>query len=274
MKIVRSGLKQWLTHPLVRGLDVEGASSVRVHRQMIRKKPLLKWLYRRWYRELIPHVRATAALKGPMVEIGSGSGFLDKVIPGVLRTDSVKHPYSDRIVDANQLPFGDGTLRCLFMVNVMHHLEEPARFLAEAQRCLMPGGRVVLVEPHVSPFNRMLCSGVEHYEHINSEVREWKNLSESRMLGANLALPWVIFCRDRAEYEKLFPQLKVIEIRQHTFLAYAVTGGMTFRAFLPVAAVPLLECIEWAASPLMPWLGTTMTVVLEKPGLVYHKDSR
>nr|MBP9733826.1 hypothetical protein [Candidatus Omnitrophota bacterium] len=100
MKLVPNRLRRALVHPLVRDCDVETAESVETHRQMILAKPLLKKVYKKWYRELLPSVQATAHIDGPMVEIGCGAGFLDEVIPEVVRTDAVQHAYSDRQMDA------------------------------------------------------------------------------------------------------------------------------------------------------------------------------
>jgi SAM-dependent methyltransferase len=264
MKLVPNRLRRALVHPLVRDCDVETAESVETHRQMILAKPLLKKVYKKWYRELLPSVQATAHIDGPMVEIGCGAGFLDEVIPEVVRTDAVQHAYSDRQMDALNLQYQDGEVRCLFAVNVLHHLEEPALFLTEAQRCLAPGGRLTVVEPHNGFFNRLLCGSVDHYEYLDGMAVEWKNKSRSRMTEANMALSWIIFCRDREEFSRRFPGLRVAEVTQHTFLAYALTGGMTFRSFLPGWAFSAVAGVEWLMKPFMKSLGTCMTVVIEK----------
>ena len=46
-----------------------------------------------------------------------------------------------------ELPFEDASFDHLLVRDVIHHLEEPARFIAECIRVLAPGGRVDLLEP-------------------------------------------------------------------------------------------------------------------------------
>lgn len=52
--------------------------------------------------------------------------------------------------EIEQLPLADGELDAVCLVLVLHHLADPGRALAEAARCLKPGGRLVVVDlaPH------------------------------------------------------------------------------------------------------------------------------
>lgn len=48
-------------------------------------------------------------------------------------------------IDAEHLPFIDGSIGAILMVATFHHLPEPARALQEMKRVLKPGGLVVLL---------------------------------------------------------------------------------------------------------------------------------
>jgi SAM-dependent methyltransferase len=50
--------------------------------------------------------------------------------------------------DGYDLPFADGSFKVVLLVAVLEHTREPWRLLAEAQRVLKPGGRVVIVVPN------------------------------------------------------------------------------------------------------------------------------
>lgn len=250
--------------PLVKGVDVNHADAVTLHRQIIESKPLLQAAYRRWYRECVPAYEATKHLAGTMIEIGSGAGFLDQVIPGVISTDVVETPFVKKVVNAMELDFPDEDFRAIFLIGVLHHIPFPGKFLAEAQRCLKPGGRLVMVEPSNGFLQRLLGKLTDHYEFFDDTVVEWVNVSAGRMTSANMALPWVIFERDRERFLREFPRLRIVSIRYHTFLAYIVTGGMTYRSFLPTFCVPLVNFTERTFTPLMKHLGTMMTVDLVK----------
>ena len=49
--------------------------------------------------------------------------------------------------DAEVLPFSEGRFDHLVVRDLVHHLEQPAVFVAEAWRVLRPGGRLDLLEP-------------------------------------------------------------------------------------------------------------------------------
>lgn len=255
--------KVWM-HPLANLDRVDDDAVVECHRRIIKSKPLLYRNYLKWYRECLPAFRETGHLSGPMIEIGSGAGFLDEVIPGIIRTDIAASPFTDRVVDAMRMDFADESVRAFFLIGVLHHLPEPGRFIAEAERCLMLGGRLVMVEPNNSWLERVLCRFLDHYEYLDPAAVEWKNKDANRLSHANLALPWIMCIRDRERFDREFRHLKFKSIHYHTFIAYMVTGGMSFRSFLPGFAWPLVAFVEWLAAPFMKHLGTVMTIDLEK----------
>ncbi|MBI5367743.1 MAG: methyltransferase domain-containing protein [Planctomycetes bacterium] len=253
-------VKRYWSQPLSVGVDLDGPGAIAVHRRIIESNPCLQAHYRRWYRECLPAVQETRALPGLLVELGSGAGFLDQVIPGLIKTEPVPSPFAHRVVDAMALDFPDASLRSLFLIAVLHHVPRPAAFLAEAQRCLRPGGRLVLIDAHNSLPQRLLCRVLDHYEYFDATAPDWSNEDRGRMTRANLATAWMIFVRDRARFEREYPGLEIRSIRHHTFLSYILSGGMSYRPFIPPGAVRLCDLLESAARPLMPWLGTAMTI--------------
>ena len=259
-----SFIKNVWQHPLAKGVDVNGGDAIEKHRLILQSKPLLHRHYLRWYRECLPAFKETKDLKGPVVEIGSGAGFLEEMIPGLVKTDVVANPYVSSVMDAMKLDFEDESLRCIFLFGVLHHIPFPGKFLLEAQRCLKPGGRLVMVEPSNNFLQRFLTRFLDHYEYYDDTIEDWVNGSSGRMTQANLALPWVIFIRDRARFEKELPFLKMKVIRYHTFLSYIVTGGMTYRSFLPSFVGPVIDGIENLAAPFMKKLGSAMTFDIVK----------
>jgi len=90
---------------------------------------------------------------GVSVEVGAGPGFFKQTLPSVISTDIVWCPWLDAVADAQKLPFQSSTVANIFGVDMLHHLASPMTFLLEAQRILLPGGRLILVEPWVTPFS-------------------------------------------------------------------------------------------------------------------------
>jgi ubiquinone/menaquinone biosynthesis C-methylase UbiE len=54
------------------------------------------------------------------------------------------------VVDAENLPFKDNSLDGIFMVASLHHLPHPAKAIAEFNRCLKPGGRLLILREPAS----------------------------------------------------------------------------------------------------------------------------
>jgi SAM-dependent methyltransferase len=85
--------------------------------------------------------------------------------------DAVAYDYGRLafLSDVTRLPVRDGSLDVVVSINVLEHVAEPARALAELRRALRPGGRLFLVAPqswplHQAPhdFHRFTRHGLEH----------------------------------------------------------------------------------------------------------------
>jgi SAM-dependent methyltransferase len=250
--------------PLARGVDINAPGTISVHRRIISSKPLLRAAYRHWYQDFVAAVRAAGDGSGPVIELGCGASHLDEYLPGVIKTDVVAHSNVDIALSAEALPFADGSVRAIVALGVLHHLDEPLKCLTEAQRCLVRNGRLVLIEPSGSPLHRFMVRKFHPHEYYDKNVREWRNTTSGRLSAANNALPWIIFVRDREAFERQLPGLRIRSIRPHTFVMYYLSGGLSYRPFVPGALLPLVEVVEVLARPFRPSLGTMMTVEIEK----------
>lgn len=74
------------------------------------------------------------------------------------------HPFSAVCADAHGLPFSDGSATKVFCNQVLEHLNDPARFLAEVGRVLRPGGLALVLSQNAEflaryrfPVQRLLC---------------------------------------------------------------------------------------------------------------------
>src|SRR5260370_17262970 len=87
-------------------------------------------------------------------------------------------------------------------------LANPRRFFREATRCLRVGGRILLIEPWVSTWSRIIYTHL-HHEPFQPDSPDWTIPLSGPLSGANGAMPWIIFERDREQFEARFPHLKV-----------------------------------------------------------------
>ncbi len=232
-------LRGALAHPATRGLALDDPATTARRRAILREKPLLEAIHLEWYRWLAARVPGGA---GVAVELGAGGGFLRELIAGLVTSDVSRGAGAALLADACALPFEGGSLRALAMVNVLHHLPEPERFLAEAVRCLRRGGALLMVEPWLSPWSRFV------YRHLQDEPcapeGEWRFASSGALSGANLALPWILLARDRERFSRRFPELVVDELSPTMPFAYLLSGGVATRWGAPGWSYRALRALE------------------------------
>ena len=88
-----AAIKKIWQHPLAKEIQINGADAISIHHRILKTKPLLRRNYQRWYEECLPAYRETENLKGDVIEIGSGAGFLEEFIPNLIKTDVVANPF-------------------------------------------------------------------------------------------------------------------------------------------------------------------------------------
>ena len=118
------------------------------------------------------------------------------------------------------------------MTNVLHHLPDPRQFFSDALSCVGAGGVIAMIEPWVTPWSRLVYSYV-HHEPFEPEAAEWTFPSAGPLSGANGALPWILFQRDRALFEREFPLWSIELIEPMMPFRYLVSGGVSLRNLAP-----------------------------------------
>ena len=199
------------------------------HRDIILSKKFLKNLYEEWYHVFIneiPHLPS-----GKLVELGSGGGFLKQLEPLVITSDVIQLSWTDMTFSAMEMPFEEEELAGIFMIDTFHHIPSVEIFLSNASKVLKKGGEIIMIEPANSSWGRFIYKNF-HHEPFD-ENGGWHITESGPLTGANGALPWIVFERDRKRFDKLFPELNVVSIRYHTPLRYLVSGGVSFRQFVP-----------------------------------------
>ncbi|UCC39551.1 MAG: class I SAM-dependent methyltransferase [Candidatus Aminicenantes bacterium] len=240
-------LKSLLAHPLTRGLDIDDPHTTALRRKIIQKKNFLRKIYEEWYKTI-----CEALPKGnkPILELGSGAGFLGDFIPNLITSDVFDCPDIMVVLDGCQLPFGDESLSAIVMTDVFHHMQHSKRFFAEASRCVKKGGTIIMIEPWVTPWSRLVYSKL-HHEPFQPKATDWELPQSGPLSGANSALPWIIFERDRTKFEKKYPEWQIQEIKTCMPFRYLVSGGVSLKSFMPGWTFGLWRYLE---NYLQPWM--------------------
>ena len=100
---------------------MELVETLRDHERAWNERPLLRRIYRDWFALMASRL---SDVPGPTVELGAGLARFREVVPDVVETDVEETPWADLVVDAESLPYADGELANIVMLDVFHHLPE------------------------------------------------------------------------------------------------------------------------------------------------------
>jgi SAM-dependent methyltransferase len=220
-------LNRILGHPLTRDLSVDDPRTTMLRRKIIQDKGFLQAIYVEWYETIIKRLSS----REDVLELGSGAGFLQKLLPNVVTSEVFETTDVNIITDACDLPLVDNSLDAIVMTDVFHHIPDVGRFLSEAARCIREGGQIIMIEPWCTPWSEWV------YTHFHPEPflleSDWKIPATGPLSGANGALPWIVFHRDRKLFETLYPQWNINIIEPMMPFSYLLSGGVSLRSLLP-----------------------------------------
>lgn len=232
------------------------------HRGTWQHKPVLRAIYTDFYQRI-----TTACRPGLSLEIGGGSGNLKDFSSQVVSTDIVPTPWLDAAADAQALPFATASFANIVMVDVLHHIEQPRRFLAEAERVLQPGGRIILMEPAITPISWVFY----RFFHPEPVVLKADPLADGPLdpdrepFDANQAIPTLLFGRHKQRLKQTFPNLELVRLERLSLLAYPLSGGFRPWCLIPTASIgPLLNIERMLAPVIGPLMAFRLFAVIEK----------
>jgi len=240
--------------------DLDDPRTTQLHRDIILNTPFLKKVYLYWYKEFEKVVQENP--QGHYLELGSGGGFLKDLIPNLVTSDILPLPYVDKQINAEQLPFENESLNGIFLLNVFHHIPRPYLFLKEAERCLKPNGKIVIIDPANTLFSRCIYKKLHHEpfdENGGLTIDEGKPLSNS-----NQALSYIYFIREKNKFQKNFPHLKILNINYHTTLLYLLSGGVSYYPFVPSFTFGIFNFAEKILKPIQKHTALFQTIIIQK----------
>jgi SAM-dependent methyltransferase len=255
----------WLREPLVNGIDVDGSQRLELHRAMLQRKRMLQAVFAEFHHLFKTLDRELLSGKGMEIELGAGIAPMQESYPDVLATDVVESPQSDRTLDAEAMDLADNSVRTIYGQNCFHHFPHPDRFFRELARVLVPGGGAILLEPYYGPVAAFIFKRLFPTEGFDKAYQSWETPVMGPMKGANQALSYIVFVRDRTEFTRKHSALEIVyQAPVRNYLKYLLSGGLNFRQLLPDCFIESVGWAEKVLSPLNPWIALHHVIVLRK----------
>jgi ubiquinone/menaquinone biosynthesis C-methylase UbiE len=152
------------------------------------------------------------------------------------------------------------------MIDVLHHLNNPVKFLFEADRVLKKTGRVIMLEPFPSPFSLQIYKRY-HPEPFIFDVDYFsKNDLEAKdPWDSNQAIPYLIFFKNADKFYKEFGQkFKIVKKEKLSFILYPASGGFENRQMISDSLITPFKALEKLLSPFKSLLAFRCFIILEK----------
>jgi SAM-dependent methyltransferase len=243
-------LRERLAEPRVLEIDIDGTRRIVAHREVLLAKSGLRRLLRDVYALCVAlDVRHFSGV-GPRVEVGAGSSLFKESSREIISTDIQAARHLDLVADALRLPFRAASIHAVYGIEFFHHLRDPEVFFDELRRILKPGGGCVLIEPYYGLVASQLYRHLFDSEFFDPGQIGWRAPAIGPMRGANQALSYIVFVRDRATFRTKYPDLRIVQsFPLNNYLRYLGSGGVNFRSVLPDALVPLARLAETALIP-------------------------
>jgi SAM-dependent methyltransferase len=216
---------------------------------------LLFW-YHELYRDQFKGFPDPAALS--VLEVGSGTSPLKQFLPNVVTSDVLDLDYLDLVFDCHEIDkldaIRDESLDVITLTNVLHHLKSPIAFLNRAAKKLKSGGKVIATEPFFSFLSTPTFKYL-HHEPVNLRISEpeLKDV-QGPLVSANIALPWLIFFRNRDWLQRLTDKFDLarLSLRPFSALSYMATGGISRKLPVPRSLYRVLFLADLALSRQFP----------------------
>ncbi|MFZ1320177.1 MAG: class I SAM-dependent methyltransferase [Ignavibacteria bacterium] len=234
------------------------------HRKVWDEKKLLREIYSEWYQKIIGDLSMS---EGKTLELGGGGGNFKEFKPDIISADIVDLDWLDMCFDAHEMPFKENEISNIVMIDVLHHLNDPVKFLNESYRVLKSGGRIIMIEPFPSPFSLMVYKRF-HPEPFDLDADFYSEINEDENKDpwdSNQAIPYLLFYKFKNKFDDLFgDKFKFIKKEKFSFVLYPASGGFENKQMIPDFMTGVFKLIEKTLSPFKDLLAFRCYIVLEK----------
>ena len=124
-------LRELLKEPSITGVDIDDDSLLQVHSEILKNKILLRSAFETFYKDMIIQRNQYFNVDGIEIELGSGAGFFKDYNPDLLTSDIRFHQNIDIEINAIDMNLESGSVKCIYGINVFHHLPDIDKFFSE-----------------------------------------------------------------------------------------------------------------------------------------------
>jgi ubiquinone/menaquinone biosynthesis C-methylase UbiE len=115
------------------------------------------------------------------------------------------------VADALNLPFADNSFDCIVTSEVIEHIEEADKFIAELFRCVKPGGKLIITTPYKEIIKYYLCIHCNKPTPVNAHLHSFDEKKLETLYSGN----------DLAGFEwHSFGNKVLLHLRAHVILKF------------------------------------------------------
>ena len=89
-----------------------------------------------------------------------------------------------------------------------------------------------MIEPWNTRWSKFIYTHF-HTEPFDDSAQTWEFSSDNPLYQSNQAVPWIIFERDYAQFEREFPEYKLMDVVPMNPISYLLSGGISMRRLTP-----------------------------------------
>lgn len=243
-------IKEALKEPYVGYEDVEDDNILITQKKILKNKKLVKQVFKNYYFKCMEINKTYFSGEGDIIELGSGTSFINDYFPEVITSDTRRHDSIDLVLDSQKMNLETNSIRAFIGINCFHHFSNPRLFFKELDRVLISNGGCILIEPFYGTLAKFLFNHLHETEYFDMNQIDW-NQDSKNMANANQALSYIIFKRDLNIFKNENPNLDLIlSERINDTFSHIMSGGLNYKQLIPNSLTFLPYLLEMIVKPI------------------------
>jgi len=150
-----------------------------------------------WYRKYWLYPRLANLVEGDALDIGCGIGDFIKFRANTIGVDidpeivdwCISNGLNVSLMKQDTLDFPDDRFDSILLDNVLEHLDNPEKLLAEIRRVLMPGGRFLIGVPGIKGYESDPDHKIYYHQELLISTLEHAGFSSEKIFHTPITIP-------------------------------------------------------------------------------------